>query len=142
YDGTRFRAGATSDEEYAAIVARKGRRAEIYRRLRELTDRCAPLIRERFPDIPRRISGYNLPALLPENGFNVGRALVGSEGTLISVLEATLRLVPEPKARALVVLGYPSVFEAADHVTEILDFRPIGLEGIDDLLLEYDRIRH
>ncbi len=75
--------------------------------MRDLRDRYADLIRERYPDIPRRVSGYNLDELLPEKGFNVARALVGSEGTLATVLEATVRLVPSPPARSLLVLGYP-----------------------------------
>ncbi len=136
YDGLRLRVGATSEEELQRIVRAGGRRGEIYRRLRELRDRYAPLIRERFPDIPRCVSGYNLPWLLPENGFHVARALVGSEGTCVTFLEATVRLVPSPRHRVLVVLGYPDAYEAADHVPEILEHGPLGLEGIDDVLVE------
>jgi FAD/FMN-containing dehydrogenase/Fe-S oxidoreductase len=135
YDGLRLRVGATNEEELARIVCAGGRRGEIYRRLRDLRDRYAGLIRERFPDIPRRVSGYNLPWLLPENGFHVARALVGSEGTCVTILEATVRLVPSPQCRTLVVLGYPDVYCAADHVLEILEHGPIGLEGIDDVLV-------
>ena len=136
YDGLRLRVGATSEEELQRLARAGGRRGEIYRRLRELRDRYAPLIRERFPDIPRRVSGYNLPWLLPEHGFHVARALVGSEGTCVTILEATVRLVPSPRHRVLVVLGYPDAYEAADHVPEILEHGPIGLEGIDDVLVE------
>jgi len=139
YDGLRLRVGATSDEELARIVRAGGRRGEIYDRLRSLRDRYAGLIREKYPDIPRRVSGYNLPALLPENGFHVARALVGSEGTCVTVLEATVRLVPSPPARTLLVLGYPDVYTAADHVPEILEHGPIGLEGIDDVLIANTR---
>ncbi|MBO0692868.1 MAG: FAD-dependent oxidoreductase, partial [Acidimicrobiaceae bacterium] len=81
YDGTRFWCGPTTDEEYAAIQSGGGRKAEIYRRLREIADRHGDEIRRRYPDIPRRVSGYNLDSLLPENGFDVARALVGSEST-------------------------------------------------------------
>ena len=79
YDGTRMTVGPTSAEDYDRIVAGGGRRAEIYRSLRDLAYRYEPLIRERFPEIPRRVSGYNLPDLLPDKGFNVARALVGTE---------------------------------------------------------------
>ena len=92
-------------------------------------------IRARYPDIPRRVSGFNLTALLPENGFNVAQAIVGSESTCVLVLEATVRLIRNPKARSLVVLGYPSVFEAADHVPQIMNHRPIACEGMDDRLV-------
>src|SRR5207244_3394523 len=82
----------------------------------DLRDRYADLIRDRYPQIPRRVSGYNLDELLGEHDFHVARALAGSEGTLALTLEATVRLTPWPPARALLVLGYPSIFEAADHV--------------------------
>lgn len=101
-----------------------------------LRDNYADRIRERFPKIPRRVSGYNLDQLLPENGFHVARALVGSEGTCVTILEATLRLVPSPLHRVLLVLGFPDVFVAADHVPEVLEGGPIGLEGLDDRLVE------
>src|SRR5438094_924996 len=104
YDGTRLRVGHTTDDEFTRVVAGGGRRGEIYVRLRDLRDRYADLIRQRFPDIPRRVSGYNLPALLPENGFHVARALVGSEGTCVTILEAIVRLVSSPRARSLLVL--------------------------------------
>ncbi len=136
YDGLRMRVGPTDPGQLERIIAGGGRRGEIYRRMKGLRDRHADLIRQRFPDIPRRVSGYNLDELLPEKGFNVARAITGSEGTLAAVLEATVRLVHSPPARSLLVLGYEDVFHAADHVTEILEFGPVGLEGIDHRLIE------
>ncbi|WP_273886830.1 FAD-binding and (Fe-S)-binding domain-containing protein [Rubrobacter naiadicus] len=135
YDGTRMTVGCNEEEKLDQIIAEGGRKGEIYRRLRELRDRYAGLIRERYPQIPRRVSGYNLDELLPEKGFNVARALVGSEGTLATVLSAKVRLVHSPPARSLLVLGYPSVYEAGDHISEILEAGPIGLEGIDERLV-------
>jgi FAD/FMN-containing dehydrogenase/Fe-S oxidoreductase len=135
YDGLRMRVGPTSEMELERIIRGGGRRGEIYGGLKRIRDRYAGLIRARYPRIPRRVSGYNLDELLPEKGFNVARALVGSEGTLVTLLEATVELIPAPKARALVVLGFPSVFEAADRVPRILEFGPIGLEGIDHELV-------
>lgn len=79
---------------------------------------------------------------MPENGFHVARALVGAEGTCVTVLEATLRLVPWPKHRSLLVLGYPSVYEAGDHVVEIRESGCIGLEGLDDRLVEDMKKKH
>ncbi|MGZ3425015.1 MAG: FAD-binding and (Fe-S)-binding domain-containing protein [Polyangia bacterium] len=136
YDGHRLRVGTTSDDELERLCAGDGRVGQIYRDLVALRDRYARLIRARYPKIPRRVSGYSLDELLPENGFNVARALVGAEGTCVTVLEATLRLVPWPKCRSLLVLGYPSVYEAADHVVEIRDSGCIGLEGLDDRLVD------
>ncbi len=139
YDGLRMRVGRTSDAELEQIIAAGGRRGEIYRQLKALRDRYASLIRQRYPRIPRRVSGYNLDELLPENGFNVARALVGSEGTCVTVLEATTRLVHSPPVRSLLVLGYPDAYSAGDHVSEIMEYGPVGLEGIDSRLVGYMR---
>ncbi len=136
YDGLRMRVGATSDAELADVIAAGGRRGEIYAGLRSLRDRYAEVIRARYPAIPRRVSGYNLDQLLPENGFHVARALVGTESTCVTVLEATLRLVHSPPVRSLLVLGYPDVYVAADAVPAILEHHPIALEGIDELLVQ------
>ena len=136
YDGVRMWVGATTDREVRDIIAAGGRRAEIYAALTRLRDDYADLIRARYPNIPRRISGYNLDDLLPERGFNVARALVGSESTCVTILHAEVLLIPNPKARTLVALGYPDVYSAGDHVPEILEFRPIGLEGMDDVLID------
>lgn len=141
YDGLRLRVGATPEEEIARRIRAGGRQGEIYRRLRELRDRYAGRIREGFPRLPRRVSGYNLDELLPERGFHLARALTGSEGTCVTVLEATVRLVPAWPARALLVLGYPDVFAAADHVMEVLEARPVGLEGMDRYLVDGDHTR-
>ena len=134
YEGCRLTVSATDDDEYERIIHAGGRKAEIYRRLRRLRDRYADLIRERFPKIPRRVSGYNLDDLLPENGFHVARSLVGTEGTCVTVLGATLDLVPDPPGRVLLVLGYPDVFSAGDHIPGIMGFGPVGLEGMDQVL--------
>lgn len=132
YDGLRMRVGATTDEQ---VRGETGRRRDIYDHLTALRDNYADDIRSRYPHIPRRVSGYNLNALLPENGFNLAHALVGSEGTCVVVLEATLRLLPSPRCRALLVLGYKDVFESGDHVPEVMRAGPIALEGIDDRLV-------
>ena len=88
YDGVRLRVGQTSAAELERIITAGGRHGEIYARLKTLRDKYADVIRQRYPDIPRRVSGYNLPQLLPENGFHVARALVGSEGTCVTVLRS------------------------------------------------------
>src|SRR5437764_3959341 len=129
--------GETREAELESIIRQGGRRGEIYAKLKALRDKYADLVRERYPKIPRRVSGYNLNELLPENNFNVARALVGTEGTCVMVLESKLRLVYSPPSRTLVVLGYPDVYDAADNVPEVLEFAPIGLEGIDDRLVGY-----
>ncbi len=136
YDGLRLRVGAASEAELAKIINEGGQRGQIYRRLRDIRDTYGDEIRKRYPKIPRRVSGYNLDSLLPEDGFNVAKALVGSECTCVIVLEAKCRLVHSPPSRALVVLGYEDIYIAADDVPRLLQFNPIGLEGIDDRLVE------
>ncbi|MER6171470.1 FAD-linked oxidase C-terminal domain-containing protein [Streptosporangium sp. NPDC001681] len=140
YDGLRMWVGETSDEEYERILGQGGRRAEIYRAMRELRDEHLALIRTRYPDIPRRVSGYNLDSLLPENGFNVAQALVGSESTLVTVLRAEIRLFEVPPFQSLVVLGYPDLATAGDMVPEIVAHRPLALEGLDHELMDLARV--
>lgn len=142
YDGARMWVGATSDEEYHRIVTAGGRRAQIYRQLRELRDRYADLVRERFPRIPRRISGYNLDQLLPENGFHLARALVGTEGSCVTVLRAEVDLLPEPASRRMVLLTYPDVFAAAAAVPAVNRHHPHVLEGMDGALIDFQRRKH
>jgi FAD/FMN-containing dehydrogenase/Fe-S oxidoreductase len=136
YDGTVLTVGRTSDADLKRGIADGGRRAEVYGSLQRIRDRYAAAVRSGFPDIPRRVSGYNLDQLLPENGFHVARALVGSEGTCALVLEATVTLIHSPQHRSLVGLGYADPFAAADHVPEILPFGPIGLEGFEGAMID------
>jgi FAD/FMN-containing dehydrogenase/Fe-S oxidoreductase len=117
------------------------RTAQIFAALKQIAATYGDLVRQRFPKIPRRVSGYNLNFLLPENGFHVARALVGSEGTCVTVLEATCRLVESPPERVLLVVAYPDIYQCADHVPEIMAHKPIGLEGFDDLLVSYTRMK-
>ncbi len=142
YDGLRLTVGETSEAELERIIREGGRRGEIYAGLKAIRDEHGERIRRRYPDIPRRVSGYNLPQLLPEHGFNVARALVGSEGTCVTILEACLELVHSPPARVLLVLGFEDVYAAADRVPAVLEQGPVALEGIDDRLMGYLRKKH
>ena len=139
YDGVRMKVGATSAAELEGICASGGRRAEIYIKLKSIAAAYGDQVRQRFPNIPRRVSGYNLNYLLPENGFHVARALVGSEGTCVTILEATCRLVQSPPERVLLVIAYPDIYQCADRVPEVMTHNPIGLEGFDELLVGYTR---
>ncbi len=139
YDGTRMHVGPTPPEKLEALIRGGGRQGRIYADLKSLVDRYGNLIRERFPKLERRVSGYNLNDLLPENGFNVARALVGSESTLVVILEAMLHLVPAPKARTVTMLGFKDIYTAAECALEVLRFSPTACEGIDELLFEYVR---
>ncbi|HJQ07815.1 MAG TPA: FAD-binding and (Fe-S)-binding domain-containing protein [Nocardioides sp.] len=141
-DGTRFWCGPTTDEELAHIEARGDLRASVYRRLRDLAQEYADDVRHAFPHIPRRVSGYNLDSLLPEYGFDVARALVGSESTLVTILHAELELVPVLPESSLVVLGFDSIDAAADAVPSVLTHEPEALEGLDEHLLRDEKLQH
>jgi FAD/FMN-containing dehydrogenase/Fe-S oxidoreductase len=139
YDGTRMTVGRTGPEQLEATIRSGGRAGEIYAGLASLRDRYANLIRERFPRIPRRVSGYNLDELLDENGFHAARALVGSEGTCATVVSATLNLTASPPFRVLTALAFDDAFLAADAVPRALEHAPIGLEGFDGMLVDFMR---
>jgi FAD/FMN-containing dehydrogenase/Fe-S oxidoreductase len=142
YDGTRMTVGPTSETELEGLIAAGGRIGSIYAGLKRLRDSYGDLVRAQFPNIARRVSGFNLDELLPENGFNVARALVGSEGTCAVVLGAKLRLMKSPHFRTLVGIGFEDIFIAADNVPELLKHKPIGLEGMDGLLIDAMRAKH
>ncbi|ACQ78947.1 FAD linked oxidase domain protein [Beutenbergia cavernae DSM 12333] len=100
------------------------------------------LIRTELGRFSRQVSGYSLEHLLPENGSNLARALVGTEGTLFTLLEATVDLVPIPAAPILVALGYPDMASAADAVPALLPHAPLAVEGMDARLVDVVRRHH
>ena len=143
YDGLRMTVGRTPPAELQSIFAAGGRRAEIYRAMQEFWRRHGRHFLKVYPDIPRRVSGYeNLDQLAAEKGFNVARALTGTEATCAIVLKATLRLVPSPPNRVLAIAGLPDIFSAADSVPVALTTGPIALEAMDHLLAEYMKEKH
>ncbi len=139
YDGTRMTVGWMHESEWEQKIRRGGREGDIYRYLFSLRDHYAELIKRNYTPIPRRVSGYNLDQLIPDadGRINIARSLVGSEGTLVTVLEAKCRLIDARAERVILMLGYPDVYEAADHVVELNLFNPTALEGIDDRLHYY-----
>ncbi|MEU2711223.1 FAD-linked oxidase C-terminal domain-containing protein [Streptomyces sp. NPDC007205] len=140
YDGQRAWVGPTPPDERDRIVSGGGRLAEIYAGLDRIATEYLADIRRGYPKIPRRVSGYNLDSLLPENGFDVAKALVGSEGTLVTVLRAELDLVPVPPYQSLLVLGYDDICAAADDVPRLLEHcSPSQLEALDGRMAELMR---
>ncbi|MFJ8147133.1 FAD-linked oxidase C-terminal domain-containing protein [Streptomyces sp. NPDC096048] len=130
--------GTTADSvrELTVLTAR-GKRLRLGREwagapegLRELVDGDLARLRTGFPDLPRRISGYALDALLPERGADVARSFCGSEGTLGVLTEAVVRLVEAPRARALAVLGYADEAGAAEAAAGLLPLGPLTVEGM------------
>jgi FAD/FMN-containing dehydrogenase/Fe-S oxidoreductase len=125
----------------AADPADGERIAQLEKDLRRLVEENLAPIRTELGRIPRQVSGYQLQHLLPESGFDVARALVGTEGTCVLVTGATVRLVPEPAATALLVLGYDDVVAAAEDVPEILRWSPAAVEGMDEAIVATMRAR-
>ncbi|WP_238782105.1 FAD-binding and (Fe-S)-binding domain-containing protein [Prescottella equi] len=113
----------------------------ILDRLRDVTRAGLATIRTELGRFGRQASGYALEHLLPENGFDVRRFVVGSEGTLGIVTQATVNLVRDPAHRVLVALGYPDIASAGDDAKAVLGFRPTACEGIDSRLVDVVRDR-
>ncbi|MFD8234965.1 FAD-binding and (Fe-S)-binding domain-containing protein [Streptomyces sp. NPDC059696] len=130
--------GTTADSvrELDVVTARGGRLrlgrdwAGAPDGLRDLAEAELARLRTGFPELPRRISGYALDALLPENGADVARSFCGSEGTLGILTEAVVRLVESPRARALAVLGYADESAAAEAAAGLLPLGPLTVEGM------------
>jgi len=138
YDGTRMNAGWMTEADLEQKIRAGGREGDIYAKLISLRDRYADEIKKRFPNIPRRVSGYNLDQLISgdDGRINIARALVGSEGTCVAILKAKVRLIWNHPKRVVLMLGYPDIYHAADHILDILEFKPTALEGIDHRLIE------
>ncbi|WP_244902691.1 FAD-binding and (Fe-S)-binding domain-containing protein [Streptomyces griseoruber] len=130
--------GTTADSvRELDVVTARGRRLRLGQGwsgapdgLRELVEGELARLRTGFPELPRRISGYALDALLPEKGTDVARSFCGSEGTLGVLTEAVVRLVEAPRARALAVLGYGDEGAAAEAAAGLLPYRPLTVEGM------------
>jgi FAD/FMN-containing dehydrogenase/Fe-S oxidoreductase len=134
--GEELEVGAYSPESRQAEIAGGGRLSGLLAGLTDLQARYGALAAERFPDIPRRVSGFNLDELAPEKGCHVARALVGTESTCAFTTEATLRLVSSPPRRCLVALGYRDIFIAAEAVPSLLSHSLLALEGFDRTLVD------
>ncbi|MFD5911130.1 FAD-binding and (Fe-S)-binding domain-containing protein [Streptomyces massasporeus] len=123
------------DPADAGVVAR------LESGLKRLIEQNLAPIRTELGRIPRQVSGYQLHHLLPENGFDLARALVGTEGSCAVVTAATVRLVATAQASTLLTLGYDDVVEAAEDVPEILRFSPSAVEGMDEAIVATMRAR-
>lgn len=126
--GRRFTARTTHDADIPEIPG-----------LTALIDANLALIRTQLGTFGRQVSGYSLEHATPEGHRNLAAMLVGTEGTLVTVLEITVRLVPLPTAPVLVALGYPDMIAAADDVPTLLEHHPLAVEGLDSRLVEVVR---
>jgi len=141
YDGTRMTLKSLSPAELDEVISRGGREGRIHAALRALADEHRAALRTELGRFARQVSGYALHHLLPENGYNVARAVVGSEGTCVIVLAAKVKLVPLPQCQRLIVAGFADSVAAADAVPAILEKKPLTCEGMDDRILDVLRDR-
>ncbi|MEV0895665.1 FAD-linked oxidase C-terminal domain-containing protein [Actinoplanes sp. NPDC049802] len=131
----------TIDGEELITGAETSGADELRKNLQEVIGADLAVARTEFARFGRQVSGYAVEHLLPESGFNLTEFLVGSEGTLAVITEATVKLVADPVHRTLVVLGYPDFGTAGDIIPKILEFEPTACEGLDHRICDVVRSR-
>ena len=109
--------------------------AKIYQKLFEIGRINRDEILSRYPKILRRVGGYNLDEVVQEGDFNMARFVVGSEGTLVTITEAKLRIVPSPKLKALAVIHFNDLISAMEATVVTLDLEPSAVELIDSTII-------
>lgn len=139
YRGDRFTVGSMTAEELDAAIEVGDGRGRILSDLKSLRDEHISALRTGFPQIPRRVSGFNLNRLLSEHGFDVAKALVGTEGTCVTILRAKVKLIDARPERVLVAAGFDDAPSAGDAVPMVREYKPVACEGIDDKLITFMR---
>ena len=139
--------GPLSGEQLGKKIRGDGLEAEIHRTLSDIGEAHREEILARYPRILRRVSGYNLDELTLEGGMDTARFVVGSEGTLLTITEAKLRIVPRPRLKALAVLHFSELLQSMEATVATLELEPAAVELIDSLIicqartnLEYSRM--
>ena len=138
-DGTQTHFQALEARELEAKLSGAGLESDIYRGVRRLAQENAAEIEARYPNIMRRVSGYNLDEFLTDSPFNMTKMVVGSEGTLCVITEVKINLVPRPIMTALAVVHFEDIFGASDAVQHILEHDPSSIEIMDRNVLERSR---
>ncbi|MGA2711833.1 MAG: FAD-linked oxidase C-terminal domain-containing protein [Bryobacteraceae bacterium] len=137
-DGTVAHFGPLTPAELRTAMQGDTLEAGCYRTVARLGAECADEVERRFPKVIRRVGGYNLDEFThPDRPFNMAKMMVGSEGTLGVVLEATLNLVPLPNAKAVLVVQFKDVLEALGATPMILRHSPSAVEVMDKFLLDH-----
>jgi FAD/FMN-containing dehydrogenase/Fe-S oxidoreductase len=151
-DGTVLTLREQTPEQWRQIAAGDSREAGIYRGVMNLVDQHRDEIRARYPKVLRRVSGYNLDEFVEGAGYsgavgprgsqppggrawNLGNLIVGSEGTLATLLEAKVRLTPLPRATAVCVVHFNDLLDALRSVPAINAFEPAAVELLDHVVL-------
>ena len=135
-DGEQLRFDQLDERRLRALIDAGGREGRLYRDLRELADGERSEINDRYPDIPRRVSGYNLETLLDPAGVNLSQLVVGSEGTLAVVTEATVQLAPLPRRRGILAAHFQTLIQAAEATVVANQHKPAAIELVDEIIIE------
>jgi len=138
-DGSRVVFGEVTPEVFRQKMQAAGLEGQVYREIARIKEQYADEIRARYPKHWRRVCGYNLDELLKDRLLNMARLVVGSEGTLLTVVEAKVRLVPRPKKTALDVVHYRDIQEALESSQAILETGPYAVELTDKMILDLAR---
>ena len=138
-DGSRAVFGEVTPEAFRARMRASGLEGQIYREVARIRDQHGPEIRRRYPKHWRRVCGYNLDELCKDRPLNMARLVVGSEGTLLTIVEAKVRLVPRPKATAVDVIHYRDIQAALESSQAILETGPYAVELTDKMILDLAR---
>lgn len=128
-----------SRDEWDGIAERDDREGRLYRRVREVIEANRDEIGARYPKVMRRVAGYNLDAFPEQGPWNLAHLVVGCEGTLATVLDATVRLEPNPKATAVLVVHFDDLHAGLRSVPRLLEFEPSAVELLDQALLRLTR---
>ena len=139
--------GGSSGESLDAKRRLSGLEGDIFRRLDAIGQSNRDEVLKRYPKIQRRVSGYNLDELLDSNALDMARFVVGSEGTLVTITEATLKLVPRPRFKSLAVIHFNELIESMEATVAALQLGPTAVEHIGGMIvrqaqanLEYSRM--
>ena len=134
-DGQTTRFSQLDGSALETRMRASGLEGDIYRKLFEIGDANRDEILARYPKIQRRVSGYNLDEFVGGSDFNMARFVVGSEGTLVTITEAKLKLVARPKFTALGVLHCNELMEAMEATVAVLEMNPSAVELIGSMIL-------
>ena len=138
-DGGTAHFGPLNGEQLEAKMRGEGLEGQIYRSLFDIGQANRDQVLKRYPKILRRVSGYNLDELVAGGDIDVARFVVGSEGTLVAITEATLRIVPRPKMRALAVLHFDEMLASMEATVATLELDPAAVELMDSLIIRQAR---
>ena len=138
-NGQTARFGALNGADLEARMRLDGLEGNIYRELFAIGEANRDEILRRYPPIQRRVSGYNLDEFVGGNGFDMARFVVGSEGTLVAITEAKLRVVPRPRMKALAVLHFHDLQASMEATVAVLEMEPAAVELIGSMILRQAR---